>query len=262
MVEYGTTGDGGPFFAMKLVGGRTLRELLKEVPQASAGASAPRAINPHLITVFRQVCDAVGYAHAEGVIHRDLKLSNVMVGGHGEVQVMDWGMARLVRGEVEGAAESTFLALPTPTASPSPPGGASGADATVLTPAASGGGAITPGHGSTVPDDPLATLTRAGPRRAGRCAGGRVRPGGGPPYRADRQGPLRRRGRGVGLQEGRLRRTEPAAAAAAVRAAGEKERKRTARRTNLVLFGLPIAPVVPRTLGTSIFPGNEAEIRR
>ena len=206
VVEQGVTDDGGPFFAMKLVAGRTLRELLKENEQASAGrqphersgrsrgpeaqgADAPRSPDlPRLLSVFRQVCDAVGYAHAAGVIHRDLKPSNVMVGEHGEVQVMDWGMARLVRGEVEGAADgSTFLALsasePAPDApgSPPPPGGAAGA--TVLTPAAAGGGTaippspgtaapggstdagaptVTPGAGSTVPDDPLATMTRAG----------------------------------------------------------------------------------------------------
>ena len=201
VVEQGVTDDGGPFFAMKLVAGRTLRELLKENEQASAGrqphersgrsrgpeaqgADAPRSPDlPRLLSVFRQVCDAVGYAHAAGVIHRDLKPSNVMVGEHGEVQVMDWGMARLVRGEVEGAADgSTFLALsasePAPDAPGSPPplGGAADDDATVLTPAAASGGGtaapggstdaeaptVTPGAGSTVPDDPLATMTRAG----------------------------------------------------------------------------------------------------
>ena len=60
----------------------------------------------------------------------------------------------------------------------------------------------------------------------------------------------------------RLRRTELAAAAAEVRAEEERERKRTARRTNLLLFGLLIASVVPRTLGTYIFPGHEVDIRR
>ena len=179
VVEQGTCADGGPFFAMKLVGGRTLRDLLKEERKASAGASAPRAPDAKVLTVFRQVCDAVGYAHSEGVIHRDLKPSNVMVGGHGEVQVMDWGMARLVRGEVEGAAEeSTFLAMAA--ASPPPLGGAddataltaAGDDGTVIPPppgtAAAGGSTdaeaptLTPGAGSTVPDDPLATMTRAG----------------------------------------------------------------------------------------------------
>jgi serine/threonine protein kinase len=52
--------------------------------------------SPNLIAVFEAVCQAVGYAHAHGVIHRDLKPQNVMVGAFGEVQVMDWGLAKVL----------------------------------------------------------------------------------------------------------------------------------------------------------------------
>src|SRR5262249_6954413 len=79
--------DGRPFFTMKLVRGRTLGELLKQRPNPAAGL-------PRFVQVFEQVCQAIAYAHSQGVIHRDLKPSNVMVGEFGEVQVMDWGLAK------------------------------------------------------------------------------------------------------------------------------------------------------------------------
>ena len=78
----GTLADGSPFLAMKLIAGQTLADELKT------------AERPRLLQVFTQVCQAVGFAHSRGVIHRDLKPSNVMVGAFGEVQVMDWGLAK------------------------------------------------------------------------------------------------------------------------------------------------------------------------
>jgi serine/threonine protein kinase len=86
--ELGTDGNDCPFFAMKLVAGRTLAALLKE--RKARGDDQTR-----FLTIFEQVCHAVGYAHARGVIHRDLKPANVMVGAFGEVQVMDWGLAKV-----------------------------------------------------------------------------------------------------------------------------------------------------------------------
>jgi serine/threonine-protein kinase len=87
--ELGRFADGRPYFTMKLVQGRTLAELLAE--RASPADDLPR-----LLKVFEQVCQTVAYAHSKGVIHRDLKPSNVMVGAFGEVQVMDWGLAKRI----------------------------------------------------------------------------------------------------------------------------------------------------------------------
>jgi serine/threonine-protein kinase len=87
--ELGHLPDRRPFFTMKLVKGRTLADHLKE--RASPAVDLPR-----LLTIFEQVCQTVAYAHSRGVIHRDLKPANVMVGSFGEVQVMDWGLAKLL----------------------------------------------------------------------------------------------------------------------------------------------------------------------
>lgn len=80
----GRLADGRPYFSMKLIEGRTLADLLTtdDVPQ------------PRLLHVFEQVAQTLGYAHSKGVLHRDLKPANVMVGEFGEVQVMDWGLAK------------------------------------------------------------------------------------------------------------------------------------------------------------------------
>jgi serine/threonine-protein kinase len=83
----GRLADGRLFYTMKLVRGRTLAELLRDEPDG------PERL-PRLLAVVEKVCQAVAYAHSRGVIHRDLKPSNVMVGQFGEVQVMDWGLAK------------------------------------------------------------------------------------------------------------------------------------------------------------------------
>jgi len=97
--EQGTLPDGRPFFAMKLVRGETLAHLLKARPD-------PTHDRQRFLVIFAQICQAVAFAHSRGVIHRDLKPLNVMVGAFGEVQVMDWGLAKVVSApSVEAAGE-------------------------------------------------------------------------------------------------------------------------------------------------------------
>ena len=86
--DLGTLADHRPFFTMKLVKGQTLAALL-----------AVRGTEPDLprfLSIFEAVCQTMAYVHSRGVIHRDLKPSNVMVGSFGEVQVMDWGLAKVL----------------------------------------------------------------------------------------------------------------------------------------------------------------------
>ncbi len=87
--DLGTLPDGRPFLAMKLIQGETLGELLKARPNPSADRG-------RFIAAFEAICQAVAFAHSKGVIHRDLKPANVMVGAFGEVQVMDWGLAKVL----------------------------------------------------------------------------------------------------------------------------------------------------------------------
>ncbi|MFI5454218.1 MAG: protein kinase [Isosphaerales bacterium] len=87
--ELGAFADRRPYFALKLVKGRTLSSLLDE--RSDRVHDLPR-----FLSIFEAVCQTIAYAHARGVIHRDLKPSNIMVGSFGEVQVMDWGLAKVL----------------------------------------------------------------------------------------------------------------------------------------------------------------------
>ncbi len=87
--ELGLDSSRRPFFAMKLVRGRTLAELLQDRKTAEED-------HARFMGIFEQLCHAMAYAHARGVIHRDLKPANVMVGSFGEVQVVDWGLAKVL----------------------------------------------------------------------------------------------------------------------------------------------------------------------
>src|SRR5467141_1579084 len=84
--DVGTLADGRVFYTMKFVEGQRLDKYIETV-----------ASTPDRLRIFLRTCDAVAFAHARGVLHRDLKPANIMVGPFGEVLVMDWGLAKILR---------------------------------------------------------------------------------------------------------------------------------------------------------------------
>ncbi|HWO13572.1 MAG TPA: cyclic nucleotide-binding domain-containing protein [Polyangiaceae bacterium] len=93
------TGDNSPFMVMKWVAGKSLAQLLRSARQAGHGPDQLKTF----VHITLRMCDALSFAHSRGVVHCDLKPENVMVGDHGQVYLMDWGMA-LVRSGLNGAA--------------------------------------------------------------------------------------------------------------------------------------------------------------
>jgi eukaryotic-like serine/threonine-protein kinase len=84
--DVGELPDGSVFYVMKLVRGKRLDQYL--------GQSVP--LNERL-RLFRTACEAIAFAHTNGVLHRDLKPQNIMVGAFGEVLILDWGIAKVLR---------------------------------------------------------------------------------------------------------------------------------------------------------------------
>jgi serine/threonine protein kinase len=83
--DAGVMNDGRMFYVMKLVRGRTLAEELAHLPELD-----------RRLSILERVAEAIAFAHERGVVHRDLKPNNIMVGGFGEVLVVDWGVAKLL----------------------------------------------------------------------------------------------------------------------------------------------------------------------
>ena len=97
--EMSVSGEGSLYFTMKLVDGHTMEDMLR----ARNGQVRHLDWVVAFLEILVKVCDAVAFAHSRGVIHRDLKPGNIMVGTFGQVYVMDWGMAKLVDGRHEVA---------------------------------------------------------------------------------------------------------------------------------------------------------------
>ena len=93
--EMGVDGAGNLYFTMKFVEGLSLAEVLLKLREGNRDAMREYPLL-RLLDVFIKICEGMSFAHNRGVIHRDLKPANIMVGRFGEVQVMDWGVAKVV----------------------------------------------------------------------------------------------------------------------------------------------------------------------
>ncbi len=87
--------NGNPYFTMKALKGETLADIIKQLRSGNA-EYRNRYTRTRLLGIFLKVCNAIDYAHTKGVIHLDLKPSNINVGDFGDVQVLDWGLSTLI----------------------------------------------------------------------------------------------------------------------------------------------------------------------
>ena len=106
----GTYDDGRPFYAMRFIRGDNLRTAIEQFHQEDEGRGpgARTLALQKLLRRFLDVCNAIDYAHSRGVLHRDLKPGNIMLGKYGETLVVDWGLAKTVGSPEHVPAQGTL----------------------------------------------------------------------------------------------------------------------------------------------------------
>ena len=112
----GTYADGRPFYAMRFIRGESLKEAIQGFHADDTLKRDPGARSlalRRLLRRFLDVCNAIDYAHGRGVLHRDIKPGNIIVGKHGETLVIDWGLAK-TKAQPDGAIPSGGERLLTP----------------------------------------------------------------------------------------------------------------------------------------------------
>ncbi|MEC7984646.1 MAG: protein kinase, partial [Myxococcota bacterium] len=108
--ELGRMEDKRLYFTMREIQGRTLKDVIQEVHEASYdGVWRPAKGGwtlRRILSAFHNVCETISYAHNRGVIHQDIKPSNIMIGDFGEVLVLDWGVAKIMGSQGEFGVET------------------------------------------------------------------------------------------------------------------------------------------------------------
>jgi len=113
--DSGLLDDGRPFYTMRLVSGRSLAQVLHE--EDGAGQASSEWSLTRLVQAVQQTCLALEMAHGRGVLHRDVKPSNILLGPHGEVLLVDWGIAKITT-SLRVRTDSDILKLTAAYASP------------------------------------------------------------------------------------------------------------------------------------------------
>lgn len=109
--ELGQDTSGRFYYTMKCVNGITLADILIDLRKGNQAIIRDYPLE-RLLTIFLKVCDAVAFAHSKGIIHKDLKPANVMVGSYGEVVVLDWGLARYLNGDPDAMWSEEGISCP------------------------------------------------------------------------------------------------------------------------------------------------------
>ena len=137
----GTYGDGRPYYAMRLIRGDSLKEAVDRFHNDAALLDDPgrRSLEfRKLLRAFTDVCNTIEYAHSRGVLHRDIKPGNIIVGKHGETLVVDWGLAKVTGKSDPLAGEHTLVPSSSSGSSETSPGSALGTPAYMSPEQASG----------------------------------------------------------------------------------------------------------------------------
>jgi eukaryotic-like serine/threonine-protein kinase len=108
----GTYSGGRPYYAMRFIKGDSLKDAIEQFHSDESLKNNPgmRSLELRkLLRRFTDVCNAIDYAHSRGVLHRDIKPGNVIVGKHGQTLVVDWGLAKATGRHEPGELEGTLL---------------------------------------------------------------------------------------------------------------------------------------------------------